>query len=624
MCSYLIEHCGLTVDQALQSFASSRPPGVKHEKFRQELRARYGSGGSSTSSSSATAAPMSVPAAAQLVGEASHSSSVSIPHLQQQVAGLAASPAGAGCGSSRALSCRSCASSCSTAAVGWLAGGSPDVTSGSGRLQGSSPGSSPQPLPTEFAGSPPVSPLAAARDAAAVEPDCLRCSWCNTELSPEDAAAALAPSGASHQATAAGDVTLTPQRGLPPSCNGGSVLDNTSCFAAASNNTAYQTPPPYPLLPGLARSSSRGALLSSSPSMLRASNRCWSSNSIGDNSSIGCSPTSSTADLINLRTSGLVSTRSSGLDSSTGGGGPDTPGDMRADVAAEGAGSYEGPPGMLSQQWLGCADNPVGASRGSRQRQRGGGGSGDYAGGRFWYGRGSGGGCSSSGAAEGPCEDEDTAEGSGLEEGCFEMDPYMDPRPPAGQQQQQQGGFSSRAESGGMRRKSVTFQDAAVACCEQPAPGCSTAAAGVQQLRGADLDSLLAAVSIRHQQQVGQASLPQLSPPAAAPPLVQLQEVQLVTAAADGGPCSCDCHSEPLPALPPVNGVQGPGYSIQDGEVRSADRGGSRQLYAEPAGSDLCLPLPRRQYSSEDGVCDPLENESFGRVTSADLLKNLR
>lgn len=41
VCSYLIEHCGLTVEQALDSFSKSRPPGVKHEKFRQELHRRY-------------------------------------------------------------------------------------------------------------------------------------------------------------------------------------------------------------------------------------------------------------------------------------------------------------------------------------------------------------------------------------------------------------------------------------------------------------------------------------------------------------------------------------------------------------------------------------------------------
>ncbi len=41
MCSYLVEHCGLSVQQALDAFAASRPPGVKHEKFRDELRRRY-------------------------------------------------------------------------------------------------------------------------------------------------------------------------------------------------------------------------------------------------------------------------------------------------------------------------------------------------------------------------------------------------------------------------------------------------------------------------------------------------------------------------------------------------------------------------------------------------------
>lgn len=33
VCSYLCQACGLTVQQALDSFAAARPPGVKHEKF---------------------------------------------------------------------------------------------------------------------------------------------------------------------------------------------------------------------------------------------------------------------------------------------------------------------------------------------------------------------------------------------------------------------------------------------------------------------------------------------------------------------------------------------------------------------------------------------------------------
>lgn len=40
VCSYLCQACGLTVDQALESFAAARPPGVKHERFVRELYAR--------------------------------------------------------------------------------------------------------------------------------------------------------------------------------------------------------------------------------------------------------------------------------------------------------------------------------------------------------------------------------------------------------------------------------------------------------------------------------------------------------------------------------------------------------------------------------------------------------
>ena len=41
MCAYLILVCGLSVDDALASFARARPPGVRHEKFVEELRRRY-------------------------------------------------------------------------------------------------------------------------------------------------------------------------------------------------------------------------------------------------------------------------------------------------------------------------------------------------------------------------------------------------------------------------------------------------------------------------------------------------------------------------------------------------------------------------------------------------------
>ena len=41
LCCYLIEKCGLSADEALESFARSRAPGVKHERFKEALRARY-------------------------------------------------------------------------------------------------------------------------------------------------------------------------------------------------------------------------------------------------------------------------------------------------------------------------------------------------------------------------------------------------------------------------------------------------------------------------------------------------------------------------------------------------------------------------------------------------------
>ncbi|KAK9809706.1 hypothetical protein WJX73_007721 [Symbiochloris irregularis] len=41
VCAYLVLACGLSVDEALACFAKARPPGVRHEKFVQELRRRY-------------------------------------------------------------------------------------------------------------------------------------------------------------------------------------------------------------------------------------------------------------------------------------------------------------------------------------------------------------------------------------------------------------------------------------------------------------------------------------------------------------------------------------------------------------------------------------------------------
>ncbi|GLC33354.1 hypothetical protein PLESTB_000342300 [Pleodorina starrii] len=45
LCCYLIECCGMSVEDALEAFAQCRPPGVKHEQFRMELHRRYSNGG---------------------------------------------------------------------------------------------------------------------------------------------------------------------------------------------------------------------------------------------------------------------------------------------------------------------------------------------------------------------------------------------------------------------------------------------------------------------------------------------------------------------------------------------------------------------------------------------------
>jgi hypothetical protein len=37
VCAYLIRVCGMSVMEALATFADARPPGVKHEKFVVEV-----------------------------------------------------------------------------------------------------------------------------------------------------------------------------------------------------------------------------------------------------------------------------------------------------------------------------------------------------------------------------------------------------------------------------------------------------------------------------------------------------------------------------------------------------------------------------------------------------------
>jgi hypothetical protein len=359
-----------------------------------------------------------------------------------------------------------------------------------------------------------------------------------------------------------------------------------SSFARVSSSGAgCGTPPPPPLPPGtlLTPASSSRALLGSSTG-LRLSGRCWSSNSVGDNSSIGCSPSSSAADLVTLRTSCLNSAHSSGLESNTPGGArPDTPlpgfSPRAAAAAQDGVGlGYGGVCGSSSSADALCF----------RLLDRG----------------SSGGGGSSN--AEGPCDRDEAADGSAAEEGCFEMDPCNEPLPSPQHKQQQLGaqGFSQQ------RRKSVTFRD--TVCCEQAAPSCSA----VQQLPAAELDTLLASVSIAQQQQPQQPR-PQQPPPQQLyrPPSGQYKG----PTAAGACSCPCSCHSEQQ--QPAAAGVTA-GPSIRDSSVHEADSsvgsGSSSQLLSERQGAR------GRYLSSEDGVTDPLENESFGTVTSTDLLKHLR
>eukprot|EP00742_Colponemidia_sp_Colp-10_P002828 GILJ01003022.1.p1 GENE.GILJ01003022.1~~GILJ01003022.1.p1 ORF type:complete len:245 (-),score=21.23 GILJ01003022.1:248-982(-) len=42
VCSYLVLRKGIPVDKAIDMFAEARPPGIRHEHFKTELRKRYG------------------------------------------------------------------------------------------------------------------------------------------------------------------------------------------------------------------------------------------------------------------------------------------------------------------------------------------------------------------------------------------------------------------------------------------------------------------------------------------------------------------------------------------------------------------------------------------------------
>ena len=58
VCSYLVQALGMSVDEALAAFEEARPPGVKHERFVQELHRRFdnhrwGSGHSTVGSETA-------------------------------------------------------------------------------------------------------------------------------------------------------------------------------------------------------------------------------------------------------------------------------------------------------------------------------------------------------------------------------------------------------------------------------------------------------------------------------------------------------------------------------------------------------------------------------------------
>lgn len=224
VCSYLIEHCGLSVDQALQSFARSRPPGVKHEKFKNELHARYG---------------------------------VRNMHIQRPV--HSCGPVCVVCGEA----------SCSTSSSSTAAVNQPSASTAAA-------------ADSEYS------------SAAAVQ-DCSS----GTSAAAEDCTS----SGAGQQPAAA-----APARTASVLSTGSEQPLAAELRLSRCSSNSSQKPPPPPQLAQLLTSSSIDAYTlpripdSSSTPLPVISGRCYSSGSMGDNSSIGCSP-DSTADVLLTGTS---------------------------------------------------------------------------------------------------------------------------------------------------------------------------------------------------------------------------------------------------------------------------------------------------------------------------------
>jgi hypothetical protein len=121
--SLLVERWGLSVDEALEAFAAARPPGVKHERFREELHARYGGGarrGCAAPSGAAGAAATAETAATGGGGGSCSAGTCAAAAAWGAAAGAAAplqQPCSCTCGGGAGSTCSSSSCSCAVAAA---------------------------------------------------------------------------------------------------------------------------------------------------------------------------------------------------------------------------------------------------------------------------------------------------------------------------------------------------------------------------------------------------------------------------------------------------------------------------------------------------------------------------
>jgi hypothetical protein len=84
LCSYLCQVLGMSVDEALEAFATARPPGVRHINFKSELIARYGGDDGGDGDNEKEASTLTVSNTTQLTGELTKANTIITNDLNQR------------------------------------------------------------------------------------------------------------------------------------------------------------------------------------------------------------------------------------------------------------------------------------------------------------------------------------------------------------------------------------------------------------------------------------------------------------------------------------------------------------------------------------------------------------